>query len=212
MWSGGFTREGRGVLATAGCVIVLVGALAIGLSGGSALASEGKLKTEAKPQAAKPAAQETYPLDTCIVSGSKLGAMGDPVVYKYEGREIRFCCSGCISKFEKDPKTYLKKMDEAIIAKELPGYPLDTCVVTGDKLGANKEAPINYIYHNHLVRFSRSSSQKTFDKDPEKYLLKLDATRQRQLEQSTAQGHAPAVPAASKEAAPAEGKGSCGGH
>jgi YHS domain-containing protein len=202
MWSGGLTREGRGVLATAGCVIVLVGVLAVGLSGGSALASEGKLKTEAKPQAAQPAAKETYPLDTCIVSGSKLGAMGDPVIYKYEGREIRFCCSGCISKFEKDPKTYLKKMDEAIITKEIPIYPLDTCVVTGEKLGASKEGPVNYIYNNHLVRFSRSSSQKAFEKDPKKYLLKLDAARQKQTQQSKAQG----------DALPAQGKGSCAGN
>ena len=215
MWSGGCSREGRRVLANAGSVIVLVSVLAIGLRGGCALASDEKTKTdekaktqeipktEAKPLAAKPATKENYPLDICIVSGNKLGAMGEPVLYNYRGREVRFCCSGCISRFEKDPKTYLKKMDEAIIAKELPIYPLDTCVVTGAKLGANKEGPVNYIYDNHLVRFCCAGCQKTFDKDPEKYLLKLDQARQERAQQKAAEDHT--LPA------PTEDKGSCAG-
>jgi len=60
---------------------------------------------------------EPYPLDTCVVSGGKLGGMGDVVKYTYKGREIRLCCQGCIKLFEKAPETYLKKLDAAAKAK-----------------------------------------------------------------------------------------------
>ena len=54
-----------------------------------------------------------YTLKTCVVSGDKLGEMGDPFVYKYKDREIKFCCKGCVKDFEKDPKKYIKKIEEA---------------------------------------------------------------------------------------------------
>jgi len=60
---------------------------------------------EAKP---KP-----YPFDTCIVDGMKLGSMGDPYVFVYQGQEIKFCCASCKPVFLKDPDQYLKKIQEA---------------------------------------------------------------------------------------------------
>ena len=54
-----------------------------------------------------------YTLKTCIVSGDKLGEMGDPFVYAYKGREIKFCCKGCVKDFNKDPAKYIKLIDEA---------------------------------------------------------------------------------------------------
>ena len=54
-----------------------------------------------------------YPLKTCVVSGEKLGGMGDPYVWEYQGREIKFCCKGCLKDFKKDPAKYLKMIDEA---------------------------------------------------------------------------------------------------
>ncbi|HSP42915.1 MAG TPA: hypothetical protein VLO11_08595, partial [Luteolibacter sp.] len=41
-----------------------------------------------------------YPLETCLVSGEKLGSMGEPVVIQHEGREIKFCCDSCVPKFK----------------------------------------------------------------------------------------------------------------
>lgn len=58
-------------------------------------------------------ATTAYPLDTCVVTGAKLGEMGDPVILMHEGREVRLCCSNCVKKFNADPATYLKKLDEA---------------------------------------------------------------------------------------------------
>lgn len=54
-----------------------------------------------------------YTLDYCVVSGDKLGEMGKPYVFTYEGREIKMCCSGCLKEFKKDPAKYLKKIDDA---------------------------------------------------------------------------------------------------
>ncbi|MGO8928761.1 MAG: YHS domain-containing protein [Limisphaerales bacterium] len=54
-----------------------------------------------------------YTLKTCVVSGDKLGEMGDPFVYAYKGREIKFCCKGCLKDFNKDPDKYIKLIDEA---------------------------------------------------------------------------------------------------
>jgi hypothetical protein len=64
-----------------------------------------------------------YPLDTCVVSGEKLGEMGKPIdyIYKEEGkpdRLVRFCCKMCIGKFKKEPAKYLKLIDEAAAQKK----------------------------------------------------------------------------------------------
>lgn len=54
-----------------------------------------------------------YPLETCIVSGEKLGSMGEPVVLTHEGQEIKLCCKACIKSFNSDPAKYIAKMKEA---------------------------------------------------------------------------------------------------
>jgi YHS domain-containing protein len=64
------------------------------------------LAADAKPKL-KP-----YTLKTCVISGDKLGEMGDPYVYEYQGREIKFCCKSCVKDFKKDPAKYIKKIEE----------------------------------------------------------------------------------------------------
>lgn len=69
--------------------------------------------------AAEKAKAKPYPLDTCIVSGEKLGADADmkPYSFVYKGQEIKLCCKGCLKDFDKEPATYLKKLAEAPKAK-----------------------------------------------------------------------------------------------
>ncbi|HEX2748243.1 MAG TPA: hypothetical protein VHM91_09625 [Verrucomicrobiales bacterium] len=64
------------------------------------------------PAAAAEAAGKTkpYPLNTCIVSGNKLGSMGTVQSLVHEGQEIKFCCKPCVGKFKKDPAKYLAKL------------------------------------------------------------------------------------------------------
>lgn len=51
-----------------------------------------------------------YLLETCIVSGDKLGEMGKPVVFIYKGQEVKLCCKPCKKDFDKAPEEYLKKI------------------------------------------------------------------------------------------------------
>jgi len=60
------------------------------------------------PQKAKP-----YPLDTCVVSGEKLGEMGKPYAFTYEGREVKLCCKSCLKDFNKEPAKFVKKIEGA---------------------------------------------------------------------------------------------------
>lgn len=128
-----------------------------------------------KPAATQPAAVESdpYTLGTCPVSGEKLGAMGDPVVKTYDGREVRFCCANCIEPFEKEQAKHFKQIDEKMIERQLPYYPLETCVVSGQKLGSMGE-PVNMIYANRLVRFCCSGCIDEFKADPETHFRKID--------------------------------------
>ena len=192
---------------------------------------------EATSQPAAERQGEIYPLDTCPISGSKLGTMGDPVIYLHEGREIRFCCEGCIPKFKRSPISaiekidaaiteaqkadypldvcivsgdklsknvhkgfrpvignryfllccggcigkvkadlpkYLDILDKAVIEKNKDSYPLDTCLVTDDKIGGEMGDPIDYVYNGQLVRFCCTMCVRDFEKDPQKYLKKLN--------------------------------------
>jgi YHS domain-containing protein len=159
-----WTRRNRAV------IIQLAAFTLITLMAGAAPAAE------EKAGGAEQAVEDTYPLETCIVTGAELGSMGEPVAYRYEGREIRFCCKGCISRFEADPEAYLDKMDRAIIAIESPGYPLETCVVTGQLLGSMGD-PVDYVYDNHLVRFCCAGCIKAFEEEPATYMSEVDEAR-----------------------------------
>ena len=51
-----------------------------------------------------------YPLDTCLISGNKLGAHGDPYVFVRDGQEVKLCCEPCLEDFDKDPAKYLAEI------------------------------------------------------------------------------------------------------
>lgn len=54
--------------------------------------------------------KDSYPLDVCVVSGKKLGTMGDPHVFHHEGREVRLCCKSCLEDFHAEPVKYMAKI------------------------------------------------------------------------------------------------------
>lgn len=68
---------------------------------------------KAAPEAKQSGSVKPYVLATCPVSDEKLGEMGDPYVFTYEGREIKLCCNSCEKDFKKDPAKFLKKIEEA---------------------------------------------------------------------------------------------------
>jgi YHS domain-containing protein len=150
--------------------MVLLASAVISIAAGPASSSDGA--GGAKPQAAEAVqsgwAGDPWPLDTCIVAGEKLGPLSEQVIDVHEGREVRTCCKNCLTKFKAEPEKYLKAADEAIIAEQLPHYPLKTCVVeTADVLpaGAHGEA-VNVVYKNRLVRLCCKGCVKPFMEAP----------------------------------------------
>ncbi len=110
-------------------------------------------KEEAKPSEADAAAiraqAPTYPLDTCAVSGEKLGSMGKPLDMVVDGRMVRICCKGCTKAVAKDKEAIFKKLDEGVVAAQKASYPLDTCPISGNKLG---EKAKDVVVGTRLVR------------------------------------------------------------
>ena len=152
-------------------------ALSLAVAAGASEPPKGSDKP-ASPPAAKPTdkAAAPYLLDVCPVSGEKLGSMGKAVVRVYEGREVRFCCAGCVGEFEKDKAASLKKLDEQIIKQQLPHYPLKACVVMPDDELVNEGdgKAVDLVYQNRLVRFCCAGCVKKFKADPDQYLKKID--------------------------------------
>ena len=152
---------------------ISLGILALGFAAllapafaGDAPAKDAKADSKAVPSA--------YPLDTCIVSGKKLGTMGAPIVKQIDGREVQFCCNGCPAAFEKDKATFMKKMDDAIIAQQKKNYPTDVCVISGDKLGGEMGKPVDVVVNNRYMQLCCKDCMADFQKDPAKYFAKLD--------------------------------------
>ncbi|MEK7271186.1 MAG: heavy metal-binding domain-containing protein [Planctomycetota bacterium] len=95
--------------------------------GKSSYASHAPAPPPPPPPAPPPApvahVAKPYPIDTCLVSGSKLGAMGTPPSIVYKGQEIKFCCASCIGEFQKDPANYLWKLPAETSPPSTPAGP-----------------------------------------------------------------------------------------
>ena len=61
------------------------------------------------------ATKASYSLHECVVSGEKLGGMGDPIYYVYRptNQLVEFCCKDCVKQFEKNPEPSLAKIAKA---------------------------------------------------------------------------------------------------
>lgn len=115
----------------------------------------------------------SYPLDTCPISGEKLGGMGEPVNLVVDGHLVRLCCNSCKKGVEKDKAAVIKKIEEAVIAQQSVGYPMERCPISGEKM----EKPVNHVVGTRLVRFCCNDCVKTFDTDAAKQteaMAKLD--------------------------------------
>lgn len=114
-----------------------------------------------------------YPATVCVVAEEKLGSMGDPIDLVWNNRLVRFCCDGCVGEFQQDPKSYIAKLDEAVGKAQSVEYPLDTCLIGGEKLGSMGD-PVEIVIANRLVRFCCSGCIEEFNKNPGLHLAKLD--------------------------------------
>lgn len=117
---------------------------------------------------------DPYLLDADPVSGKKLGPIESQVIRLDHGREFRFAGKETADQFSADPSKFVPAVDAKLIEQQKRFYPLEICVVSGDKLDP-KAGSIDFVYGNRLVRLSSKDHQKTFLGEPEKYLGKLDA-------------------------------------
>jgi YHS domain-containing protein len=146
-----------------------------------------------------------YPLESCMVSGDKLGGdMGKPVNLIYRNRLVQFCCRDCVDDFNKGPDKFIAKLNDAVIAKQGPSYPLTTCMASGDKLGGDMGKPVDLVVGNRLVRFCCSSCVKDFNTNPAKFLKMIDNAAQKEATGSK--------PKASEVSAKTPASGGHGGH
>jgi YHS domain-containing protein len=160
-------------------------------------------------QALMNAQASMYPLDYCVVTGTKFSKEKKPVNYLHDGRLVRFCCPSLVPKFKENHKEYMAKLDKAIIDQQLAAYPLDTCLVSNTKLDQNGEKSFNHIFSNMLVRLSCQDCVKKFDDNPLKYMPKIMAAMphpQKEKVKSKAIGAATSKPAKKSGC-----YGSCGG-
>jgi YHS domain-containing protein len=129
-----------------------------------------------------------YLLNVCVVSGRPLPADGGvaiilegPADGMQTGREIRVCCKTCEGRFLKDPAKYVPKVDELIIADQMPRYPKTMpCLVMDakslpDPTGPKAKDCTLIVYKNRLVRLCCTRCNRKFESDPAKYIAMLDA-------------------------------------
>jgi len=141
-----------------------------------------------------------YPLDTCPNSGEKLDAKA--VSFVVGTKLMKTCCNDCKKEVLADPSKALAKLDAAYIAKQEKDYPLTTCPMSGEKLGAK---PVKMLYGTQLVEFCCKDCAKDFSKDPKAGLAKLAAAR-------SAMPAAPAQKAGEGDKGDAHGEAPHGGH
>ena len=131
----------------------------------------------------KAAQLASYPLETCAVSGEKLGSMGDPIDMVHGTRLVRLCCKGCVKGFKKESGKYMAEIDKALIAAQLDTYPLDTCLISGETIEGEGE---NVLYGTRLVRFCCGMCAKKFKAEPAQYVAKLDESSKKGAKASQA--------------------------
>lgn len=125
----------------------------------AAFGADKKIQLKTKP----------YPMDTCVVSGEKLGSMGDSYVLVEGDQEIQLCCKSCLKDFNKDKKANLAKVADAW--KKVKAYPATTCIVSGENLDA-KQA-VGVVHEGNEYQFCCKDCVKEFKKDTAKFAKKL---------------------------------------
>jgi hypothetical protein len=58
-------------------------------------------------------------------------------------------------------------------------YPLNYCIVSGDKIGGDMGKPIGTVYKGQEIKFCCSDCPPKFKKDPEKYMKMLDEAQKK---------------------------------
>ncbi len=133
-----------------------------------AFAGEGHDKAEktAKAESAEKAdAVESKPQTNCPVMGGKINK---EVYTDIQGQRVYHCCPGCSGALVADPDKYFKKAAvEGVLFENIQ----TNCPVSGKEL---EEKEVYTDYEGRRVYFCCAGCIASFEKDPQKYLMKLD--------------------------------------
>lgn len=116
-----------------------------------------------------------YPMDTCLIGGDPLFEDGEDIAVQmvYGNRLFRLCCNGCKKDLRADPVAFVEKLDKAVADAQRDDYPLDTCPVSGEKLGGMGD-PIETVIAGRLVKLCCDGCGPKIQANPTKYLAKID--------------------------------------
>ncbi len=122
---------------------------------------------------------EKKPQTVCPLMGGKINK---DIYTDYQGQRVYFCCAGCKPKFEKDPEKSMKKFEKDNILLESVQT---TCPVMGGEI--NKDQYTDY--KGRRIYFCCAGCPPKFDKDPEKYLEKMDKAVKKKAKEKKCKGH-----------------------
>jgi YHS domain-containing protein len=104
----------------------------------------------------------------CPVMG---GVIDSSVYTDIQGQRVYHCCPMCSAKLKADPDKYFKKAaEEGVLFENIQ----TTCPVSGEEL-ENKSVYTDY--EGRRIAFCCENCREKFDKDPEKYLDRMDKIR-----------------------------------
>ena len=129
-------------------------------------------KVDEEAAAAARMQRPTYPLTKCPISDEDLGSMGKPVETLVDGKLVKVCCKSCIKGVEKDKAAIIKKIDDAVVAAQKASYPLDTCAISGEKLGDKAK---DTVVGTRLVRVCCGKCAEKVQKDPAETMAKVNS-------------------------------------
>ena len=133
----------------------------------------------AAPSALETYSGDPYPLETCPVSGEKLGKDAVVVVLagmkdkNLDGTQMKFCCAKCEAAFKAEPEKFMPKIDEAIVKATADKYPLKNCLLMKDE-ALDAEAK-TVVYQNRVYKLCCKKCVNRFSKDPAKYAREFEA-------------------------------------
>lgn len=119
-----------------------------------------------------------YPTKECLVSNEELGSMGEPIDRIVGNRLVRLCCKSCVDKLEKSEASVIKALDAATVKAQKASYPLKSCVVSGEPLGAMGD-PVDMVVGGRLVRLCCKGCVDKMNADPVAFLAKVPAAEKK---------------------------------
>jgi YHS domain-containing protein len=116
----------------------------------------------------------------CPVMGGKI----DSTIYTdIQGQRVYHCCPMCSAKLKADPDKYFKKAAaEGVLFENIQ----TTCPVSGKEL---KDKSVYTDYEGRRIAFCCEMCPPKFEKDPQKYLQKLDEGTKAEPEKAMKMDH-----------------------